>query len=288
MSCPTLLIDELDNAIDENRDLLAILNGGHNRAMAHVLRSVGDGVDFTPRRFSAWSPKALGTIKTLPGTLADRAIIIPMSRKRPGDIVARVLSTDNPQFARLRSQCLRWSEDHAAELTGADPSLPKALDDRAADNWRPLKAIADVLGDRWSKLCSEAAEVLSRERGEDETTGVALLLALKAIFAAHAEEIFDRQGKPDGKAMHTEDILPKLHDADCPLEGIRTRSEKPITDRGLARLLKGFRIKPGLVTIAGTEKRGYRVADFDDAFSRYCPSSGCDFAAKANAPTTRS
>ena len=105
-SCPTLLIDELDNAIDENRDLLAILNGGHNRAMAHVLRSVGDGTDFTPRRFSAWSPKALGTIKILPGTLADRAIIIPMSRKRPGDIVARVLSTDNPQFARLRSQCL--------------------------------------------------------------------------------------------------------------------------------------------------------------------------------------
>ena len=115
-----------------------------------------------------------------------------------------MLSTDNPQFARLRSQCLSWSEDHAAELTDADPYLPKALDDRAADNWRPLKAIADVLGDRWAKLCWDAAEVLSRERGEDETTGVALLLALKAIFAEHAAEIFDRQGKPAGKAMHTE------------------------------------------------------------------------------------
>ena len=54
-SRPTLLIDELDNAIEDNRDLLAILNGGHNRAMAHVLRSVGDGMDFTPQRFSAWS-----------------------------------------------------------------------------------------------------------------------------------------------------------------------------------------------------------------------------------------
>ena len=119
----------------------------------------------------------------------------------------------------------RWSEDHAAELTGADPHLPKMLDDRAADNWRPLKAIADLLGDRWAKLCSDAAEMLSRERGEDETTGVALLLALKAIFGEGAEEIFDRQGKPDGKAMHTDAILPKLHDADSPLEGIRALGE---------------------------------------------------------------
>ena len=181
------------------------------------------------------------------------------------------------QFARLRSQCLRWSEDHAAELTGADPSLPKALDDRAADNWRPLKAIADVLGDRWSKLCSDAAEVLSRERGEDETTGVALLLALKAIFADAR-----RRRSSTGRASRTARrctptaILPKLHDADSRWKEYG-RSEKPITDKGLARLLKGFRIKPGLVTIAGTEKRGYRVADFDDAFGRYCPSPCCDF-----------
>ena len=76
--------------------------------------------------------------------------------------------------------------------------------------------------------------------------------------------------------MHTEDILPKLHEADSRWKEYG-RSEKPITDKGLARLLKGFRIKPGLVTIGGTEKRGYRVADFDDAFNRYCPSSGCDF-----------
>ena len=276
MSCPTLLIDELDNAIDDNRDLLAILNGGHNRAMAHVLRSVGDGTDFTPRRFSAWSPKALGTIKILPGTLADRAIIIPMSRKRPGDVVARVLSTDNAQFARLRSQCLRWSEDHAAELTGADPHLPKALDDRAADNWRPLKAIADVLGDRWSKLCSDAAEVLSRERGEDETTGVALLLALKAIFADA------RRGdlRPAGQAGRQGDAHGQ-HPAEAarrrrPLEGIRTLGEADHR-QGPRPAAEGIPDQADGDPHRRDEKRGYRVADFDDAFSRYCPSSGCDF-----------
>ena len=76
--------------------------------------------------------------------------------------------------------------------------------------------------------------------------------------------------------MHTEDILPKLHDADARWKEYGRVGEADHRP-GLARLLKGFRIKPGLVTIAGTEKRGYRVADFDDAFGRYCPSSCCDF-----------
>jgi putative DNA primase/helicase len=174
-SQPTLLIDELDNAIEDNRDLLAILNGGHNRAMARVLRSVGDGMDFKPQRFSAWSPKALGTIKILPGTLADRSIIIPMSRKRRGDVVMRVLSTDNAQFARLRSQCLRWSEDHAAELKGADPSLPKALDDRASDNWRPLKAICRCAGRSLVEALRERGRgaVARARRGRDDRSGAA-------------------------------------------------------------------------------------------------------------------
>ena len=124
---------------------------------------------------------------------------------------------------------------------------------------------------------ADAAEVLSRERGEDETTGVALLLALKAIFAAAR-----RRRSSTGRASRTaRRCTPKTSCPSCttptPAGRNTDAAEKPITDKGLARLLKGFRIKPGLVTIAGTEKRGYRVADFDDAFARYCPSSGCDF-----------
>ena len=99
---------------------------------------------------------------------------------------------------------------------------------------------------------------------------------MKAIFAAHAEDIFDRQGAPDGKAMHTDAILPKLHESDSRWKEYG-RAEKSLTDKGLARLLKGFRIKPTAIRIGGVQKRGYRVSDFDDAFGRYCPSSGCDF-----------
>jgi hypothetical protein len=105
---------------------------------------------------------------------------------------------------------------------------------------------------------------------------VALLLALKAIFAEGGQEILDKQGLPAGRAMHTETILPKLHEAD-PRWMEYGRSGKPLSERDLARLLKGFRIKPKGTRIGGFQKRGYRVSDFDDAFGRYCPAPCCDF-----------
>ena len=193
------------------------------------------------------------------------------------------------QFARLRSQCLRWSEDHAAELKGADPSLPKALDDRAADNWRPLKAIADVLGDRWSKLCSDAAEVLSRERGEDETTGVALLLALKAIFAEHAAGDL----RPAGQAGRQGDAHGS-HPAEAarrrlPLEGIRTRAEKPITDTWSRPAAEGVSDQAGLVTgSAGRRSAAIASPTSMTPSPATAPPPAATFAARANAPTIRS
>ncbi|MCH7551041.1 MAG: DUF3631 domain-containing protein, partial [Proteobacteria bacterium] len=40
----------------------------------------------------------------------------------------------------------RWAVDNQSALHEADPNTPDALHDRAADNWRPLLAIADCVG----------------------------------------------------------------------------------------------------------------------------------------------
>ena len=78
---PTLLIDEADSFMKQNEELRGILNSGHQRAMAYILRSVGD--DHEPRQFITFAPKIIAQIKQLPATLEDRSIIIPMSRKKP-------------------------------------------------------------------------------------------------------------------------------------------------------------------------------------------------------------
>jgi len=76
---PTLLIDEADTFLRDNEELRGVLNSGHTRTTASVIRTAGD--DHEPRQFSTWCAKAIASIGRLPGTLADRAIEVQMRRR---------------------------------------------------------------------------------------------------------------------------------------------------------------------------------------------------------------
>jgi hypothetical protein len=43
----------------------------------------------------------------------------------------------------------RWAKDNTFSLTTADPLVPDGLYNRAADNWRPLLAVADAICGVW-------------------------------------------------------------------------------------------------------------------------------------------
>ena len=57
------------------------------------------------------------------------------------------------QIARM---CARWIDDNAGLLADADPDMGDLIN-RDADKWRPLFAIADLIGpdwpDRWDFCC---------------------------------------------------------------------------------------------------------------------------------------
>ena len=63
-------------------ELRGILNSGHARHTAQVLRAKGT--------FSTWCPKALAGIGRWPPTIADRALVVQMRRKGRDESVARV------------------------------------------------------------------------------------------------------------------------------------------------------------------------------------------------------
>ena len=85
---PTLLIDEADTFLSHNEELRGIINAGHTRSTAKVIRTVGDNHD--PKVFSTWSAKGIALIGRLPETLEDRSILITLRRKRPGETVERL------------------------------------------------------------------------------------------------------------------------------------------------------------------------------------------------------
>ena len=67
---PTLLIDEADTFAKMSDELRGILNAGHTRDTAFVVRAEGDSNE--PRMFSTWAPKMVAAIGRLPDTIEDR------------------------------------------------------------------------------------------------------------------------------------------------------------------------------------------------------------------------
>ena len=59
---PTSLIDEADSFIRDNEEMRGILNSGHTKAAAHVIRNVEVNGEHKARRFSTWAAKAIATI----------------------------------------------------------------------------------------------------------------------------------------------------------------------------------------------------------------------------------
>jgi putative DNA primase/helicase len=164
---PTLLVDEGDAFLAGNEEMRGILNCGHTRAAAYCIRNVEVNGEHVPQRFSTWAPKAIAAIGRLADTLQDRSITVQLQRKPRAANVERLRHSDTAEFEELRSKAARWAQDNLDKLGDADPTVPETLHDRAADNWRPLLAIADLAGAGWPERARHAA---SPCRGPTATT----------------------------------------------------------------------------------------------------------------------
>lgn len=254
---PTLLIDEADAFVKDNEELRGILNSGHTKTAASVIRTVEVNGEHKACRFSTWAPKAIATIRALADTLEDRAVVVQLQRKPPGAKVERLRKRDNEWFAALRSNTARWAADNFDRLVDPDPNIPEALNDRAADNWRPLLAIADLASGEWSGLARQAALTLSGE-AQESAVGVELLKDIRLAFG-------------DDEAIRSADLVAKLT-ADPERPWAEWKRGKPLTQKQLGRLLSDFRICSETVSIPGlNDAKGYKRARFEDAWAAYCP-----------------
>lgn len=256
---PTLLIDEADSFLKDNEELRGLLNSGHTRDSAYVIRTVGDS--FTPTRFSTWAAKAIAGIGHVADTLQDRAIILELRRKLPHEVVERIRYAEPNLLSDLRAKLARFAEDYSEQVRQARPPLPNSLNDRAQDNWEPLLAIAQIAGGDWLQIGTTAALRLSGGESLSQTIGVELLSDIQGIFEARQ---IDR--------ISTVELLSALCADD----------EKPwrtynkgvhISPRQIARLLRAYSIKSKTIRIGVETPKGYEKEQFAEAFSRYVPST---------------
>jgi hypothetical protein len=162
MRAPTLLLDEMDAAMKQDREmaeaLRGIINSGFNRTGARFIMNVPtSGGGYEPREFSTWAPQLLSGIGDLPDTVRDRSIEIEMQRKRSDETVKRLRRHDGDDLNVLGQKSARWAKDNLASLFKAMPEIPTGLNDRAADAWEPLLAIADHAGGDWPQTRAESS-----------------------------------------------------------------------------------------------------------------------------------
>jgi len=257
---PSLLVDEADTFIRGNEELRGILNSGHLRSAAIVVRTARG--DFEPRTYRTWCPKVVALIGKLSDTIEDRAIMVLLKRCVSGERPERLRFDALNQLVPLQRRACRWAEDNAARVQHADPRIPVELGDRAADNWRHLLAIADLAGGDWPRRARVAAVTLSGSGADREENICELLLS----------DIRDLFEKRRADRLFSEDIvlaLAEMYDRPWP----EFAHGKAMTKAKLARLLRPFGIHTMTFRMGHDLRKGYSADSFRDAFSRYASST---------------
>jgi putative DNA primase/helicase len=229
----------------------------YNRDCLRYPSDVGE--DHEPRAFSTCCPTSIAAIGSLPGTIEDRSILIAMRRRRSDEPATRFRPDRVSQLHDLCRKAARWAADNAPVLRDSDPSVPSELHDRAADNWRPLFAIADQAGEQWPGRARAAALTQSGEGlPEEDSLTIMLLSDIRDVFAARKADRL-----PSEKLV---EHLFGMQDRPWPTFN-RGKGLRPAR---LARMLKPFGITPRTIRLdTGNTPKGYYLPAFEDAFARY-------------------
>jgi putative DNA primase/helicase len=290
---PTLLIDEYDAQTAGDKDmaesLRGQLNSSFNKRGAVVLKSVSlPGGGWETRQFSTWAPTCVAGIGKMSDTVEDRSVIIRLERKLRDVKVKRLRGKDGGELIVLARKLARFVSDNELAIRSAEPDVPATLNDRQQDAWTPLLTLAELAGGGWPQRARAAAKALCRVDAEEDAE-----LDVKTVLLADIHDIFARAyppedaahkagqvGRPDdGPRLLTRRLLDELIRLEERPWGAWGKARKPMTDMGLASVLRPYGVRSSTVrsedAVGNVERgKGYFLRSFEDAFSRYLAISG--------------
>ena len=254
---PTILYDEIDTLFGpkakDNEDVRGMLNAGHRRG-AVAGRCVMKGKTVETEELPAYCAVALAGLDDLPDTIRTRSVIIRMRRRAPGEYIEPWRHRVNgPEAGPIADRLRDWCNSSAQMI--AWPDIPDGIEDRNADVWEPLLAVADLAGGEWPERSRRAAVTLvAAAADQKQSLGIQLLADLRTVFG-------------DADAMFTETILEKLNALEeSPWADLRG---KPLDPRGLASKLRRYELHPKTVRVGDNTAKGYKREGLADLWARY-------------------
>jgi hypothetical protein len=263
-----LLLDEADNLglkFKSNGRLRAILNGNREGDVTRQGNSpTKKGGPVGPKLVSTFIPVVISAIGTLPKALDTRCIHISMLPK-PSDIVKQRINPRDEGFRAMidatYDAIVRWASNVVLEQ---EPDLT-GLNNRYADNWRPLIAIADAL-DRGEKVFGVAKAMTTKLHEHSESMQ----------FRIDTRRIFKMMGVD---RIRRELLQTELHKFDTWNDWGRPMS---LTRNELSALIRIIGVKPahtiqrkGSRKERGASEWGWYDTDFKEAWKN-CPEENED------------
>jgi hypothetical protein len=119
--------------------------------------------------------------------------------------------------------------------TDAYPQFPPGVEDRNADVWEALLAVAEAAGHRWPERARKAAVILVTEAKSTPSLGIRLLTDIRTVFG-------------DRAVMTTTEILKGPEGIEEATWGEIDRGKR-LTAQGLSTRLAAYEIKPAQVRL---------------------------------------
>jgi hypothetical protein len=275
---PAILVDEADTAFATRRGersetvevVRGLVNAGFQRARPYTRWGVATR---TLEECPTFAMAALAGIGDLPDTIEDHAVVVTMRRRAPSErVIPLRRRRDLPALVELRDRLHPYIRGHRGELERAEPTMP--VEDRAADCWEPLVAVADLAGGRWPELARTACKKMTAAAADAEGSFAERLLAdLRVVFG-------------DAPTLWTATIIERLAALDeAPWADYYGQR---VTDRAIAKLLRPYGVRSR--DIKGEDgkavRKGYYREDLHDTWQRYT-SPGATSATSATAQLNR-
>jgi hypothetical protein len=142
--------------------------------------------------------------------------------------------------------------------TGMWPEMPPGVEDRNADVWEALLAVADLAGDHWPNTARVAAvTAVTASKSGVPSLGVMLLRDIRDVF-----------DKLDICNCVTDRLITELRGIEESPWAVIRKGE-PLNASGLARRLGKYGIGPKAIRDGNQVFKGYTRAQFEDSWMRY-------------------
>jgi len=289
---PTWGIDEADRFLRRSEELHGVMNSGYRRdgavvRMVETVRREGKRAvtSYEPRRFSTFAPMAIAGIGRMLDSIEDRAIRVALKRQpAPRSRSKRIRRRELARLREILDGQLGAYGDAMAQAMASKPDdadFPAWIDDRAADNWEPLIAVAKLAGGPWPGRVQAAMRALCQgpdaeaelSEGERLLADVYEFTREKRLAAAQEFIQWRKSGRPliVSTGMGKPRPRPLRYDYVSSFDlavSLMNKDDSPIAaardanaaKQAVANMLRPFGIRPTQRKHTGTPTRGYDLA----------------------------